>query len=55
MLKNQSTISKIVSALRIVKPRTKKRFMLIYFLQESHNLLRYLLQIKSISINTYEA
>ena len=52
-LKNQSTISRIVSALRIVKRRMKKLFMLIYFLRESHSLLPYLLRIKFININTY--
>ena len=52
MLKSQSTISKIVSALRIVKPRMRKRFMLIYFLLESPSLLLCLLLINFISTNT---
>lgn len=52
-VENQSTISRIVSALRIVKRRMKKLFMLIYFLRESHSLLPYLLRIKFININTY--
>jgi len=51
MLKN-SIISKIVSALRIVKPRMRKHFMLSYFLQRSHNLLPSSLLIRFISTNT---
>ena len=42
------------SALRIVKPRMKKHFTLICFLQESPNLLLFSLLIRFINTNTSE-
>lgn len=53
-LKSQSTISKIVSALQIVKHRMRKHFMLIYCLQELPSLLLCLSLIRFINTNTSE-
>ena len=51
----KSIISRIVFALRIVKPRMRKLSMLIYSLQESPSLLLCSLLIRFISTNTFEA
>ena len=51
----KSIISRIVFALRIVKPRMRKHSMLIYSLQESPSLLMCSLLIRFISTNTFEA
>ena len=49
----KSIISRIVFALRIVKPRMRKHFMLIYSLQELPSLLLFSLLIRFISTNTF--